>query len=247
MTSNNEPTGSTAAGSLPHNTWDSSGDEATQVLRTPDADRTMAQPAARPYAAMSTAPSAQSMGYQGTGYPSGAAAGDVAVRDHRGTTEWDLAMSRMNNKPLTDFGLLLLRLCSLPLPLHGVHKALDFGGFVNTLRGNAIGAMAPEIFGGLVVAGQIFLPILILVGLGTRLAGLLQAVMMGCVYAFFVLANNPLMDPKTGGLSGEAALAYAALALPLFFTGAGRFSLDHAMGGKSRERRAEKAIAKRNR
>ena len=170
---------------------------------------------------------------------------DVARRDPRGTPEWDLQMSRMANRPLTDLGLLLLRLCSLPMLLHGLHKAQDFPGLVETLRGNAVGALAPEIFAGLVIAGQVLLPILIAVGLLTRLSALALAALMGCVYVFVVLANNPVLDPRTGGLSGEATLAYVAITLPLFFTGAGRLSLGHALGARGRERRAERRVLRR--
>lgn len=170
---------------------------------------------------------------------------DVARRDPRGTVDWDLQIARMNNRPLTDLGLLLLRLFSVPLLLHGLHKAGGYASFVESLRGNAIAGAAPELFGLAVVAGQIVLPVFIGLGLLTRLSGLAQAVMMAGIYAFWVLPIATVIDAQTGALSGEAALAYAALALPLFFTGAGRFSVDHLLGASGRQRRAERRVNKR--
>ncbi|WP_232547995.1 DoxX family protein [Propioniciclava soli] len=177
----------------------------------------------------------------GIGLAGASAADDTDPHD---SDTWRWQMARLHNKPSTDFGLLLLRLLSLPLVLHGIHKLVDFGGFAGALRGNAIGALAPEIIGVAIVAGQILLPLMIAVGAMTRLSALLQAVMMGAVYAFWVLASEPVLNPATGGLSGEAALAYAALALPLFFTGAGRFSVDHGLTTGRRERTADKRVAK---
>lgn len=231
------------------------GDEPTRPLPAwsapddPDAERTevldLREPAPRqpPAPAGGHAPVPPVAHAAPAGPPTSAA--DVARRDPRGTPEWDLQMSRMANRPMTDLGLLLLRLCSLPMLLHGLHKAQDYPGLVETLRGNAVGTLAPEVFAGLVIAGQVLLPLLIAVGLLTRLSALAQAAMMACVYAFFVLASNPVLDPRTGGLSGEAALGYVAIALPLFFTGAGRLSLDHLLGARGRERRAEKRVLKR--
>lgn len=170
---------------------------------------------------------------------------DSARVDHRGTLEWDLQVARLNNRPSTDVGLLLLRLASLPLVLRGLHKLRDFSGFVDGLRENAFAAQAPELLGVAVIAGEIALPLLIAIGLTTRLAGLLQATLMVGIFVFWTLTGTPLLDPATGALSGEAELLFAAIALPLLFTGPGRVSIDRAVTASGRERRIEKRVARR--
>lgn len=171
---------------------------------------------------------------------------DVARVDHRGSLAWDLEVARANNRPATDVGLVLLRVASLPLVLRGLHTLRDFPGFVETLRDNALAGQAPELIGALVVAGEIALPVLIAIGLATRLAGLLQATLMIGIFASWTLAGSPLFDPTTGGLTGEPELLFAALALPLVLTGPGRVSIDRAITASGRERRLEKRAARRS-
>ena len=170
---------------------------------------------------------------------------DVARPDHRGSVEWQLEAARLSNRPATDVGLLLLRVLSLPLVLHGLGNALDFFALADRLREHAILAVAPELAAGLVVAGQLGLPVLLAVGFGTRVAALAQVLVIGGLYALELLDGAPLLDPGTRTLSGEGLLAYAALALPLVLTGPGRLSLDHAVTASGRERRVEKRVLRR--
>lgn len=164
----------------------------------------------------------------------------TAVPDERRDLAYRLQMARMQNRATTDIGLLVLRIGALMLLPHGIHKAMGYAGFRNAVASNGFGALAPDIFSFLVVAGQIALPILLLIGLFTRLSGLLMAVMMGFIAVVFVVPTSGLIDARTGGLSAESALLYAVLGLALFFTGGGRSSLDHAIGSGRRERRAVK-------
>lgn len=177
--------------------------------------------------------------------PPPVAAADPGPTDPRGTVDWALQVSRLNNRPSTDVGLLVLRLLSLPLVLHGAANAMNFVGLVDAMQAHPWGALAPELFGGLVVAGQLGLPVLLAVGFGTRLAALAQALVMAGVWVLAVLPDGPLLDPQARTLASEVPLAYAALALPLLFTGPGRVSLDHAVTASSRERRVEKRVTKR--
>ena len=71
--------------------------------------------------------------------------------------------------------------------------------------------------------------------------------MMALVWMFGPLVTTGVFDPQTGALAGEAALAYAALALPLVFTGAGRISIDHGLTSGRRERVATRRIEKATR
>lgn len=157
----------------------------------------------------------------------------------------DLGVSRTRNRILTDFGLLLLRLLSAVMFLHGLAKVTGYTGFRNGVAQNSFGALAPDLFAILVVAGQLILPIAIAVGLITRLSGLLLAVMMAVIWVLYGLADGPFDD--SGGIAGESAYLYIVIGLALFFTGAGRFSLDHALFGQRAEaravRRAEKKLA----
>lgn len=126
-----------------------------------------------------------------------------------------------------DFGLLLLRLGTLLLLPHGLAKASDMEAFTRTVASNFIGGQAPEFFAWMVMLGQIALPILLAVGLLVRPAAFLAAAMMACIFALVIY---PRLDytalSETGGLTGENALLFLALTLPLVFTGAGRLSLD---------------------
>ena len=104
--------------------------------------------------------------------------------------------------------------------------------FVETVDSNVIGAQAPEFFAWMVMLGQVALPLLVAVGLFTRPAAFLVAAMMVTIWSLAVyLRLDYTLLTGTGGLTGEPALLYAALALPLAFTGAGRWSADSMRTG----------------
>lgn len=156
----------------------------------------------------------------------------------------ELGIAKTLNRASTDFGLLVLRVLSVVMFLHGLKKATGFSGFRETVAGHPFGALAPDLFAILVVVGQLALPIAIFVGLLTRLSGLLLAVMMGFIWVLFPLAAG-LIDARTGGINGEGAFLFIVIGLTLFFTGAGRFSLDHAIFGKMATKRATRKAEKR--
>lgn len=222
--------------------WDEGADERTQVIEsaTPagwaDPDTTRLQPVQAPGAVPPRPDYAT---------PAPTHERDIARPDPRGTLDWDLQVARMHNRPLTDVGLLVLRLFSLPLMLQGIYHVGEFGALVDDLRGVLPGQMASEAVAVGVILGQLLLPPLVGVGFLTRLAALAQAVLMAGLYGLLVLPTSQVLDPATGALSGEGVLAYAAVALPLFFTGAGRFSIDHTVGARGRDRRVEKRVTKR--
>lgn len=249
--------------------WADPDAERTQVLPThqpgfdePESDRTRVLPTAQPgydepeshrtrvlpTASMpSAAEAARTPVAEPTRGPADVPAPRGETDDPRSTDAWALAMARQLNRPSTDLGLVLLRLASLPLVLHGLHHLFGFGTLVNALRAQPVTAVAPEVIAIGVVVAQLLLPVLLAVGFLTRMAGLAQAALMASFYAVLLLPTVAVIDPVTGGLSGEATLAYAALALPLVFTGAGRFSLDHAVSGTRRERLADRRLARRRR
>lgn len=131
-----------------------------------------------------------------------------------------------------DFGLLLLRLGLLLLLPHGIAKAADMPAFVRQVDANVLGGQAPEFFAWMIMIGQVALPVLVAVGLFTRPAAFLVAASLMTIWVLEVALRLDYV-PLTaeGGLTGEAALLYAALALPLAFTGAGRWSLDSMRTG----------------
>lgn len=166
--------------------------------------------------------------------------------EQRRESAYQLARARTRNRASTDFGLLLLRVLPVIMFLHGLRKASNFSGFRDTVANNSFGALAPDVFAIMVVAGQLALPILIAFGLLTRLAALLMAVMMSFIWVLIQLPNG-LIDARTGGIASEAAVMFVAASLPLVFTGPGRFSLDHLLTAKRADaraqRRADKAVA----
>lgn len=126
-----------------------------------------------------------------------------------------------------DFGLLLLRCGSLALVPHGLHKAFDMPAFTQAVASSFVGAQAPEVIAWVVMLGQVALPLLLAVGLFTRPAAFLLAAMMSAIWALmFVVRVDYTVLGAQGELTGESALLYIALTLPLVFTGAGRWSLD---------------------
>ncbi len=120
-------------------------------------------------------------------------------------------------------GLLILRLGMGGYMLtHGwpkLQKLLsgEFDGFPDPL---GVGSTASLV---LIVVGEFLCPILVMLGLGTRLAAIPTVIGM-CVAAFIVHKNDPWT--MGGGAAKEPALLYAIPFLALVFTGAGRISLD---------------------
>ncbi|AXH95252.1 DoxX family protein [Ornithinimicrobium avium] len=126
-----------------------------------------------------------------------------------------------------DFGLLLLRLGSLPLVAHGLHGAADMPGLIRRVGDHPLGAQSPEFFAWILMLAQVALPVLLAVGLFTRPAAFFTAAMTAVLWLLTVplsLGYSPL-TPQ-GALTGEALLLHVGLSLPLVFTGAGRWSLD---------------------
>jgi putative oxidoreductase len=131
-----------------------------------------------------------------------------------------------------DFGLLLLRLGFLLLLPHGVAKAVDMPAFVREVEAHFVGAQAPELIAWTTMIGQVALPVLIAVGLFTRAAAFLVAAMMVATWVFEVYLRTDFSALSAeGALTGEPVLLYLVLALPLAFTGAGRWSLDSMRTG----------------
>ena len=126
-----------------------------------------------------------------------------------------------------DFGLLLLRLATLPLVLLGARAATDMGAFTTQVSDSLVGSAAPDVVAWGVMVGLVALPVLVVVGLFTRPAGFLLAALLATVWALAVFLGTDralLVDGEH--LTAQSALLFVGLTLPLAFTGAGRLSVD---------------------
>ena len=127
-----------------------------------------------------------------------------------------------------DCGLLVLRLwlgLSLLL-LHGWSKLTTFSETASKFP-DPIGA-GPGISLALTIFAEVACAVLIVAGLFTRAAALVQVILMSV--AFFVVHKASLTQ---GSGSGELAFIYLAGFATLFIAGAGRFSFDTVMQRKA--------------
>jgi len=125
----------------------------------------------------------------------------------------------------TDFALLLLRVVAgLTMLLnHGWGKVMNFGDISDKFM-NFLG-LGSTVSLALIVFAEVVCAALITLGFLTRFAALVLAIGMGV--AFFVSHGMKLSNPG----SGELALIYLLIAVTLFFSGAGKFSIDAKQGG----------------
>jgi len=123
-----------------------------------------------------------------------------------------------------DIGKLILRLSVAVLMLfHGVSKALHG---IDGIKFLVDRAGLPEFIAYGVYFGEIVIPILIIVGLFTRLSALVFVINM--IFAILLAHGSDLFSlGKTGGLVIELPLFYLLGALAIVFIGAGKYSLDH--------------------
>ena len=121
-----------------------------------------------------------------------------------------------------DFGLLMLRLGSLPLMLHGVHAAVDMTAFTDRVADTLLGAQAPDFFAWLAMLALVGLPVLIVLGLFTRPVAFVLSGEMAVAYWMFHAPRN--FYPTLNG--GDASILYCFVFLYLAAAGPGPWSLD---------------------
>ncbi|MBU2930085.1 DoxX family protein [Winogradskyella psychrotolerans] len=124
-------------------------------------------------------------------------------------------------KKNTDLGLLLLRITVAGLMLfHGVAKLSHLDGIKGMLSANGL----PEFMAYGSYITEVIAPILMIIGLRTRLASI--TFFLGMVTALSLAhSENMFALSKTGGLEIELILLYAFGALVLFFTGSGKYAV----------------------
>lgn len=126
------------------------------------------------------------------------------------------------NADIEDLGKLLLRLgVGGLLLLHGIYKVQNGIGFVmeSVTRGGL-----PQFFAYGVYVGEVAAPVLVLIGLLTRPAGLLIALDM--LVAIFLARREDIATIRPGGASSiEAELLFLIGGCAIACIGAGRFGL----------------------
>jgi|SRR5690606_34244559 len=123
------------------------------------------------------------------------------------------------NLPQVDLGLLIFRIAIAGLMLtHGTPKLLRFFGGGEISFADPLGVGETLTF-TLAVFAEFICSVLIIVGLGTRLA-VIPLIITMAVVALVVHADD-------GFGRQELPLLYLAGFVLLFFTGSGKYSLDH--------------------
>lgn len=126
-----------------------------------------------------------------------------------------------------DAGKLILRVVlGLLILLHGIAKVMNGPAFIIGLVEKA-GLPGPV--GYLVYVGEVVAPILLIIGLWSRLAAAIVAINM--LFAFGLVHMDQLvMLNKQGGWALELQGMFLWSAIALMFLGAGRFSVGGAGG-----------------
>ena len=117
-----------------------------------------------------------------------------------------------------DIGLLILRIGIAGLMLtHGIPKFMDFIGGDLAVVGDpfGIGGLLTSI---LVLLGEVIAPVLIIIGIKTRMAAVVSGITMA-IAAFYIHGADPLAKKELALLY---LIGFAAVAL----MGAGRISVD---------------------
>lgn len=116
------------------------------------------------------------------------------------------------------FGALIL--------VHGVQKLMaGHPAFAASVA--AMGVQKPEIVAWLVIAGEVGLGLLLVLGALTRVAGFLAAIMFASIW-FVTEAGKPLLTDRAG-VTAELLIIYAAISVAFVFLGPGALSLDRKL------------------
>lgn len=123
----------------------------------------------------------------------------------------------------SDIGKFLLRLMIGSLMLfHGIAKVQHGIAFI---IGKITQAGLPEFLAYGVYVGEIIAPILLIIGLKTRLAAFIIAITM--LFAIYLVhANDLLTITATGAWAIELQMLYLGSAIAIMFMGAGKISWD---------------------
>ena len=122
-----------------------------------------------------------------------------------------------------DFGKLLLRLCLGGLLLfHGVNKLLNGLAPIKAMLSSH---NIPDMLAYGVYLGELAAPILIIIGLFSRLGGALVVINMTIALLLVNLGQLAALNPQSGGYALELQIFYLVTGLTVALIGAGRFSI----------------------
>lgn len=123
-----------------------------------------------------------------------------------------------------DIGKLLLRfMLGFLMLFHGFYK-FQYG--IEGIKKLVTSSGFPEFFAYGVYVGEIIIPILLILGLYTRISSFIYAVTMS--FAIYLAHGSSIfeLNPRTGGVFIETPLLFLLGAVTLMFIGAGKYSVD---------------------
>ena len=128
---------------------------------------------------------------------------------------------------MADVAKLILRLTvGLLILLHGISKIQGGPGFILDIVEKA---GLPDPFGYLVYVGEVLAPILVIVGLWTRVAAVVIAINM--IVAVMLVHTGQLLElSPEGGWALELQGLYLAVPIAIALLGAGRYSVGGVHG-----------------
>ena len=123
------------------------------------------------------------------------------------------------------FGKLVLRLTlGLLMSFHGIAKVMHPVRTLDTMSGLLTAAGLPTYLAYGVFVGEVLAPILIVLGIYSRIGGLIVVVNM--IFALLLAHSAQLLSlTKTGGWALELQGFYLLTGLALFFLGSGRIAI----------------------
>ncbi len=123
------------------------------------------------------------------------------------------------------FGKLVLRLTlGLLMSFHGIAKVMHPVRTLDTMSGLLTAAGLPTYLAYGVFVGEVLAPILIVLGIYSRIGGLIVVINM--IFALFLAHSAQLLTlAKTGGWALELQGFYLLTGLALFFLGSGRIAV----------------------
>ncbi|NHB87464.1 DoxX family protein [Photorhabdus tasmaniensis] len=123
-----------------------------------------------------------------------------------------------------DFAKLFLRLSlGCLMLLHGIHKVQPDG--LKGIEAMLTNVEVPTFIAYGVLIGEIVCPVLIILGIFTRVAALIVALTMGVAVVLIHGSDIFFLNNATGGWGVESAGLFFLVALSIMFQGSGRFTL----------------------
>lgn len=123
-----------------------------------------------------------------------------------------------------DFGKFILRFTLGFLMLFHGYKKMVYG--IEGIKALTVKAGLPELIAYGVYLGEIVIPILIILGLWTRISSFIYASTMGIAIYLAYSSQIFMLNAKSGALYIETPLFFMLGAISLMFIGAGKYSID---------------------